>query len=505
MCGVTGFITKQVRNVGAKDRRDYMRQTLIVDSLRGFHGTGVFYAGKPDTGAGWAKSCEHGTDFVNSKNYMEVEADMHNQRFVVGHNRWATTGAADDVANTHPFCEEDITLVHNGTLDGDGGLLTSQIVLDVDVDSHAICHNLAVHDAKDVIERLDGAFTLIWHDRRDDSLNFVRNDERPLVMWIPNEKSFADTIYFGSEKMMMQWIMTRNHIPQVAGEFVDLPVGQHWKFLPGTLVPIVETYTLAPTYNWNNYYNDRGYGNNVNYGRSTTVKKNLPSPSGNSSTNVTGARGIGNKPVITVPATGVSDAVNAVLTKEGFDRTDRLPFLPTSVYGSMVVGVVEHLDTPCFVTGITTSSAQACFDKRWTIRPTGIRRMPNTNTGEIEVVVMAKVVQLHYNDTMWAWGKAWEADTEQTTVCKKDEREQTELFQEDDIPFDFHPHNVHSVYPIGIKGLGTRADWYDSTKQGCAMCEYLPPLHTAEHLTWLDDNKGSFVCVGCFTATNHLT
>jgi hypothetical protein len=118
-------------------------------------------------------------------------------KFCVGHNRSATSGGVVlDAA--HPFTEGPITLVHNGTVKKE---YTTEVELAND--SHGICWRLSKDPVEEVIKSLDGAFALIWHDARDDSLNFVRNSQRPLHM---AKAKGNDTIYFASEAEMLYWL-----------------------------------------------------------------------------------------------------------------------------------------------------------------------------------------------------------------------------------------------------------------------------------------------------------
>ena len=479
MCGLTGFLTTGTRNVGALDRGKYLRQTLIVDSLRGFHSTGVFYSrlDPAKAGAGWAKACEQGAEFVNSKNYRAIEKDIGEMRFAVGHNRWATMGGTDDVACAHPFQESDITLVHNGTLDYDGGLITTMDMLGVEVDSHAICHNLSFHDTKEVLEKLDGAFCLIWHDKRDDSLNFVRNSERPLTLWMPTA-NYLDTIYFGSERKMMEWIMSRNSIASVSGDYVDLPTGELWKFLPGSLSPIVEKLDLAPTYT---YWNNRQYYQGGNYGKK---------PQGGSV--ISGNQSQESKPHIKLYANKLSSTVNGHLNKFGFDQNDRLPFLPISNSGKAIIGTVENMDMAAIVIGEDHTQCSDNWDRRWCLRPVGVRSVRNEATGKDEDVVIGKIISWNYIETMFNYGDGWINDN---------------LSDDDDsIPFptDPKPVGANELFKVGVSEMGTRERWYNVTHKGCAMCNIKPSVHLNAELVWLDDGSGSFLCSPCANS-NHIT
>jgi hypothetical protein len=443
-------------------------------------------------------------DFVDSKMYTEVEKDLAEMRFVVGHNRWATTGASDEVKNAHPFQEGDITLVHNGTLDFDGGLLTPMELLGTEVDSHAICHNLDIYDAKAVLEKLEGAFTLIWHDKRDDSLNFARNWERPLAMWIPDNPTSTSTIYFASERKMMEWIMSRNRIPTASGKFQDLPTGEHWKFLPGSLEPEVTDIPL----NYGGYQG--GYWNGQRYNRGSTVKKT--STGGNQSTTTTTTGGTYST---SGPKFGVPDPVNGWLNREGFDRTDRLPFLPHTATGGVVVGLVECLDVPALVLSIKRAPALQQWDRRWTVRPVGMRYIHNNASGGEQPTLICKLVSWHFHDSMYEYGNGWLCQNLEADAKLAEMQEELNLIDDDlEAIAPFVPSlpapeksseqgNVTEIFLLGRNKLGTKNQWFEATKNGCSMCQQLPPSHSAEHIVWLDDGYGSFICAPC-SITNHI-
>ena len=167
----------------------------------------VEHTNKVDEAPDWFKSLDTGYEFVETKEYAEIMDSSSDYSFVVAHNRFATMGGIT-ADSAHPFQEGAITMVHNGTLDNTHCLPTPMHQLDdVQVDSHAICHNLNLHGYKEVIESLEGAFTLIWHDARDNCLRIVRNTKRPLNL---ARVAGEDTIVFGSEEGMVSWIAERN-------------------------------------------------------------------------------------------------------------------------------------------------------------------------------------------------------------------------------------------------------------------------------------------------------
>jgi hypothetical protein len=256
MCGIVGFITDEAA-IGASNRRKWLIQALIADSLRGTDGTGAFFVGhKHDGAADWCKQGSHVYDFLDTK----VAGQRFNQNFdkircAIGHNRSATVGKSS-TDNSHPFQEGPITLVHNGTLHGTGTLPKSQHQLDgVNVDSHVITHNLAEHSAEEVISKLSGAFALVWHDARDGSINVVRNSDRPLHLM---RAKCERTILIASEADMLVWLARRNHFK--VGEVYYPNPGQYLKFMPDSkLEPIVTKVDLFSWASRSTGYSGRAY------------------------------------------------------------------------------------------------------------------------------------------------------------------------------------------------------------------------------------------------------
>lgn len=270
MCGIVGWISQE-RAGDAHDRRRFLEQALIIDTLRGDDSTGVFSVPcdgyDEHTPTYWLKNIVDGYRFVAMKEYQEAftYAKVQNLKFVVGHNRSATVGSVTTEA-AHPFSEGPITLVHNGTLNETVSLGKSMTELGAENDSHAICHNLAISPVETVISQLNGAFALVWHDRRDDSLNMIRNSQRPLHM---AKSKRNNTIYFASEGEMLYLLSQRLHLDLDC--IVMLKPGFLLKFRgPDLMVPQVQEmrlftqpapYTVATRASWH-----RSTANQTNLG-----------------------------------------------------------------------------------------------------------------------------------------------------------------------------------------------------------------------------------------------
>ena len=232
MCGIVGFITDE-KSIGASERKRWFINALRADVVRGDDGTGAFLV-EHDHGNGRADWCKRGTPpdaFFETEHAEErfgIKNDFDKYRAVIGHNRSATVGDVS-TTNAHPFQEGPITLVHNGTLTSTHSLPTPKHKLKgADVDSHMICHNLATHSVADVVKQLDGAFVLVWHDSRDQSVNIIRNDRRPLHL-LPLK--YHKTILIASEAEMLWWLTQRSTF--TPGENIYFPQPGHlMQFLP---------------------------------------------------------------------------------------------------------------------------------------------------------------------------------------------------------------------------------------------------------------------------------
>lgn len=213
---------------------------LFADTFRGEHSTGVmsyFSPYKEDSFVKVAKKAVPGDQFIragmfdtvkehrkstkNAVSGLETVSSIY-PKFMVGHNRYATAGAVND-KNAHPFSYEHITLVHNGSL-VDQSLLPDHKLFEVD--SENVCYSIAKLGIEETIKKLHGAFVLVWHDSKLNTLNFIRNSERPFYMM----KTTTNDWYGASEKDMIKWIMSRKKFnPTIEKEF-ELEVGVQYIF-----------------------------------------------------------------------------------------------------------------------------------------------------------------------------------------------------------------------------------------------------------------------------------
>lgn len=203
MCGLLAILNKNSNGFSA-DQNDHFSTLLFLDLLRGNDSTGVVCVTNNGDLA-LAKEASHSLDFMASKEYTAIMNRSFNRgSALIGHNRKATRGTVND-ENAHPFVvDNNIVLVHNGTLWGD-----HKKHADTEVDSHAIAH--VIHesngDVQAALNKIDGAYALIWYNVADATVNFVRNKERPL-WWMETYNSWV----FSSEKAMLDFVIARHKI-----------------------------------------------------------------------------------------------------------------------------------------------------------------------------------------------------------------------------------------------------------------------------------------------------
>lgn len=213
MCGLVGLISKSL-NGFSKEQQDVFSTLLLVDFVRGPDSTGLFMI----TNRGDVHVRKEAADPISFMRTDEYE-DMMKKSFsrgaaIIGHNRKATRGEVND-DNAHPFIVDDnIILVHNGTLYGDHKKLA-----DVEVDSHAIAHTIHEKgDVQEAMKEIDGAYALIWYDFKEQKLNFLRNSSRPL--WTCETPS---AYIWASEKEMLDFVIGRHKLTCLKSPF-ELPV-----------------------------------------------------------------------------------------------------------------------------------------------------------------------------------------------------------------------------------------------------------------------------------------
>ena len=210
MCGITGIINVSNLKFGLTEKKLF-RDLLVATSLRGKHSTGMFSVPlKNDEPVKVFKRAVCAGEFIELDNFASIMKDFDDYKYVVGHTRYATNGEINN-ENAHPFVQENIVLVHNGSVNNKHEIcvLGDKVGSDCKVDSESLAIALSKNKIEDFIQKVEGAFTIVWYDTTERELHFIRNTERPLHFGIVKDE---DVILFASEAEALYFVAKRNDV-----------------------------------------------------------------------------------------------------------------------------------------------------------------------------------------------------------------------------------------------------------------------------------------------------
>lgn len=206
MCGIVGCVLKHKSGFDQKTEDSFF-EMLYADALRGFDSTGIVAVSRT-TDFFIAKEAFEASMVANAWQHGEIGKMMWGEgQAYIGHNRKATVGKVKD-ETAHPFVVDDtFAMVHNGTLYNHAKLANT------DVDSQALAIVLKkAFEQDNYMEALRstlgdvwGAYAVACYDQKKHQVHLLRNKERPLSI-----VETDDAWYFGSEALMVGWILSRN-------------------------------------------------------------------------------------------------------------------------------------------------------------------------------------------------------------------------------------------------------------------------------------------------------
>lgn len=183
MCGIVGYVGKQ------------QASTVVIDGLRRLEYRGYDSAGVAVVADGSIESRKKAGKLTNLEAEIS-EFPVPQSHTAIGHTRWATHGAPNDV-NAHPHISEDgsIAVIHNGIIENftylRDELLAAGVTLRSETDTEIVAHLLAAQmpasgnlaDAmRAVCQRLTGAFTLVAVQADTPDLVVAARRNSPLVV-----------------------------------------------------------------------------------------------------------------------------------------------------------------------------------------------------------------------------------------------------------------------------------------------------------------------------------
>lgn len=224
MCGLVGI-------AGQLDYYDeaLFKRLLVLDVFRGLDSTGAAFVGKE--GVDTVKMATNPLNLFQVKKFEKLLNGYSSTAFI-GHNRAATLGKVND-ANAHPFTFGNITGAHNGTLDrASWSRLEAAAGFETDVDSAAIfaaINEVGIEQTISLMEKgrtsSTGAWALTWYDESEGTMNFIRNEHRPLWYGFNKDK---DKFIWASEWPMIDGAV---NLTKGADElFVDKEGYSFWPF-----------------------------------------------------------------------------------------------------------------------------------------------------------------------------------------------------------------------------------------------------------------------------------
>ncbi len=250
MCGLAGMagdITLAAEKV--------FRDVLTFNSIyRGRHSTGMAVVQR-DNSTKLIKQLGNAIDFFERNDALQ--AINAQTKVVIGHGRHATRGQITR-NNAHPFLFDNIVGAHNGTLDNKHDIEGKDEFFGTD--SEALFNLLDKEGAAKAVPKLKGAWALTWFDYQQNTINFVRNDKRPL--WFAFSED-GKILFWSSEVWMLETAFYLHNFKYKAPFQIEVDKWLAWEVpAVNATFPRAKMRKLegAPERNWNYNYSATNRG-----------------------------------------------------------------------------------------------------------------------------------------------------------------------------------------------------------------------------------------------------
>lgn len=434
MCGIIGVCGK----ILVKEENVF-KAMLCLDTIRGPDSTGVL-AVSGSTGHEIFKKVGTPWDCFSEAAFEKIF--KYTNVLLLGHNRAATVGTVIE-KNAHPFDVGEIIGVHNGTLRNERKLDDHEFF---DVDSETLLHNFANNGVAETVKILDGAFAVVFYDKRDHTVHFVRNKERPLFYAYSKDMK---TLFWASEAWMLQIACAR----------YGVEIGD-----PHELEAMVEQVLKLPT-----QPNPSAVGELPPVAR-TFLFKEEPKP-----------HSCGIIPWRQVPATK-PHIVAGVSTKEAY----------AAKYKKMIAFVGKDVDFS--VSGFVDGKHQKFFR--------AYAEVPDADVIEIRIFMDSK--NKRFKELDGGKEKFWRGHVKRLNSIDM-QRGYLLLDNRTIKPIDRRivPSTINlkeKVFNLFHAKIVNCQEWLDATACGCDNCGDIPQIREADQLEWYDNDK--FFCKKCYGTQN---
>lgn len=442
MCGIVGVCGK----ILVKEENIF-KTLLCLDTIRGPDSTGILGV-SASTGfeifkkVGTPWHCFGDAGFEKIFKYTNV--------LLLGHNRAATVGAVNQ-ANAHPFDVGEVIGVHNGTLRNESRLKDNDLF---SVDSETLLHNFAVNGVSETVKIVDGAFSVVFYDKRDHTIHFLRNKERPLFYTFSEDNK---TLLWASEAWMLS--ITCARFGYKISEVHELPEMVEFSFpLPRQSSPskvdvIPEITKTVLTKEVKIYEHPWGAYSYVNQDNEQSARGLIVVPKG-----TMGAKDLVNLHKRKLMASFLGKDVN--FSVSGFVEGKHQKFI--RAYAEL--DEADVVEIRIFMDKKNQMFGQLCEDKEnfWTGH---VKRVSSVNAARGYLLLDNRSI------------KVYEPRVPQNVINAGEKC-----------------FNLYHNKPV------TAQQWLDATSCGCDNCGTIPQLREAADLNWYDDDK--FFCGTCYKTQN---